>query len=167
MNKSLSNEFDFENLWRKDPGTLRKEIVTIWKQYSPELESEKIEERLGQLAYVIKNEFEQVVGISTAHKAYVKQLRNHLYSVRILIIPSARQAGLATKLMVMTRDLLESIHETDTPNKCIGIITLVENKQFAEARREAIWKASQMVYIGNSGKGYQIRVYYFKGAVIM
>ncbi|MEQ8423531.1 MAG: hypothetical protein RIA63_02405 [Cyclobacteriaceae bacterium] len=159
-------EYSFENLWKRNPSELKKEILTIWKQFNPDLEGEKAEERLNQLVFVIKNEFGQVIGISTAHKAFIKQLRNYLYSIRILIVPSARQPGLASKLIVETRDFLESIHQEDKENKCIGVITLVENEQYAEARKEAIWKASQMVYIGNSGKGFQIRVYYFKDAVI-
>jgi len=157
---------EFENLWRKDPGNLRKEILTIWKQYITGVEANQIEERLNQLVFVIKNEYDQVVGISTAYKAYVKQLRNYLYSVRILIIPSFRQPGLASKLIIETRDFLESVHQHDLPDKAIGIITLVENREYARAHNEAIWRASKMVYIGTSGRGYQARVYYFKGALI-
>ncbi|MCB0488004.1 MAG: hypothetical protein R2820_03185 [Cyclobacteriaceae bacterium] len=163
MNK---HSVSFENLWGKHPGELQKEIVTIWKQFSPGMEAEKVNERLSQLAYVVKNEFEQVVGISTAQKVYVKQLRNYLYSVRLLIVPSYRQPGLASKLIVLTRDFFESIHKSDTDERTIGIITLIENKDYSETRREAIWHASQMVYIGNSGKGFQVRVYYFKDATI-
>lgn len=163
MNK---HSVSFENLWGKHPGELQKEIITIWKQFSPSLDAEKAEDRLRQLVFVVKNEFEQVVGISTAQKVYVKQLRNFLYSVRLLIVPTYRQPGLASKLIVLTRDFLESIHQQDGPERSIGVITLVENKEYGETRREAIWRASQMVYIGNSGNGHQIRVYYFKGATI-
>jgi hypothetical protein len=159
-------QFDFENLWRKDAGMLQKEIIMIWKQFDPSPEAGKAEERLRQLVYIVKNDFDQVIGISTAQKIYVKQLRNYLYSVRLLTIPTARQTGLESKLMVATRDFLESIHGQDGKDKCIGIIILVENKDDTEVIREAIWEVSQMIYIGNSGNGQQVRVYYFKGALI-
>lgn len=160
-----NNALVFENVWRKNVFE-RQEIKSLWRQFNPGLEEKKAEERLGQIVWLVKNEFNQVVGISTAQKVYIKQLRNYLYSVRLLVIPFARQPGLATKLLVMTRDFLEAMHVQDGHDKCIGIITLVENNEYAALRREAIWKASQMVYIGNSGKGRQVRVYYFKGALI-
>lgn len=162
----MAEVLTFENLWKKQPGELRKEIVTIWKQFNPEFEANQIEERLQQLVFVIKNEFDQVVGISTAHKAFIKQLKNYMYSTRMLITPMARQPGLESKLMVETRNFLESIHQQDGERTAIGLITLVENVEYADVRREAIWPASEMVYIGNSGKGFQVRVYYFKGAMI-
>ena len=162
-----SYKVEFENVWRKGVGELRKEIVTIWKQYNPGFEEDNINERINQLVYIIKNDMGHVVGISTAYKAYIKQLRNYFYAIRLTIIPSYRAPGLASAFIVKTRDFLESIHREDGPERIIGIITLVENEDFKQVRREAIWRASQLVYIGNSSKGHHIRVYYFKGATIM
>jgi len=166
MNKQLKEEYSFENFWQKDPGKLRNEILTIWKQHIPQLVGAKAEERLSQLVYVMKDASNQVAGESTAQKVYIKRLKSYLYGVRIMIRPFDRQPGLSSKLMVMTRDFLESIHTKDSTNPTIGIISLVENKEYLVHRREAIWKASQMVYIGNSPTGKQIRVYYFNDAMI-
>jgi len=162
-----TRNIEFENVWRKGVGELRKEIITIWKQYNPGLEEEKANERIGQLVFLIKNNMGQVVGISTAYKAYIKQLKNYFYAIRLTILPSYRGPGMASALIVKTRDFLEAIHKQDGPERIIGMITLVENEEFKVARREAIWKASQMVYIGNSSKGHHIRVYYFKGATVI
>jgi GNAT superfamily N-acetyltransferase len=156
----------FENLWQKDLGELKREIITIWKQYHPEMEAQHADERARQIVFVIKNEFDQVVGISTAFKAYIKQLRNYLYAFRILILPEYRRPGLAARLIVETRDFLESIHQQDETNRAIGVITLVENEGLKKVKREAIFSASKLVYIGNSSKGHHIRVYYFTGATI-
>lgn len=155
----------FENVWRKDIQDIRKDIVAIWQQHGGP-EDGHVEERLKQLVYIIRNEFNQVVGISTAFKVQIKQLRNYLYAFRCIIVPQYRIPGLASKFLVLTRDFLESIHESDGPEKAIGVITLVENTKINEHRTEAIWPASKMVYIGNSKNGSQIRVYYFKGARI-
>ncbi|HRW99105.1 MAG TPA: hypothetical protein P5280_06425 [Cyclobacteriaceae bacterium] len=162
-----TRNIEFENVWRKGVGELRKEIITIWKQYNPGLEEEKANERIGQLVFLIKNNMGQVVGISTAYKAYIKQLKNYFYAIRLTILPRYRGPGMASALIVKTRDFLEAIHKQDGPERIIGMITLVENEEFKVARREAIWKASQMVYIGNSSKGHHIRVYYFKGATVI
>ncbi|NJN41882.1 MAG: hypothetical protein HC811_06285, partial [Flammeovirgaceae bacterium] len=153
-------KYEFENLWNKDIPE-KREIITIWKQFHESLESEKAEERLNQIVFIAKNEFNQVVGISTAFKTHIKQLRNTLYAVRILVLPDVRGQGLAVDLLGKTRDFLQEIHQEDGEPKCIGLITLVENEDLKKRKNEAIWPKSKMVYIGNSGKGHHIRVYYF------
>lgn len=165
MNSKIKN-VTYENLWRKDLGELKKEVVTMWKQHNPGFEEAKAEERANQIVLVAKNEFDQVIGVSTAFKVYIKQFRNFMYSIRLMVLPEYRSQKLATDLLVRSRDFLESIHQEDLPDPPIGLITLVENELLKKNKREAIWPASKMIYAGNSSKGHHIRVYYFKGATI-
>ncbi|MEZ4944243.1 MAG: GNAT family N-acetyltransferase [Cyclobacteriaceae bacterium] len=165
MNSTTKN-ISYENLWRKDLGELKKEVITMWRQHNPGLEEEKAEERANQIVWVAKNEFDQVIGVSTAFKVYIKQFRNFMYSIRVMVLPEYRSQKLATDLLVKSRDFLESIHQEDLPDPPIGMITLVENELLKKNKREAIWPASKMIYAGNSSKGHHIRVYYFKGATI-
>ncbi|MCB0492196.1 MAG: hypothetical protein KDC93_07250 [Cyclobacteriaceae bacterium] len=165
MNSTTKN-ISYENLWRKDLGELKKEVITMWRQHNPGLEEEKAEERANQIVLVVKNEYEQVIGVSTAFKVYIKQFRNFMYSIRLMVLPEYRSQKLATDLLVRSRDFLESIHQEDLPDPPIGMITLVENELLKKNKREAIWPASKMIYAGNSSKGHHIRVYYFKGATI-
>lgn len=131
------------------------------------MSEDKIEQRLNQVVHVVESEG-TVVGVSTAYKAYIKQLSNYLYAFRCFIAPQFRVPGLTSAVIVKTRDYLEEIHLQDGPDseRCVGVITLVENDRIMQYRREAIWPTSKMVYIGNSPKGKHIRVYYFKGARI-
>jgi hypothetical protein len=163
---SIIKNVTYENLWRKDLGELKKEVLTMWKQHNPGFEEGKAEERASQIVWVAKNEFDQVIGVSTAFKVYIKQFRNFMYSIRVMVLPEYRSQKLATDLLVKSRDFLESIHQEDLPDPPIGMITLVENELLKKNKREAIWPASKMVYAGNSNKGHHIRVYYFKGATI-
>src|SRR5690606_26709092 len=123
-------------------------------------------ERLKQIVFVVRGPGECIAGLSTAYKIYVPRLRNHFYAIRLMLVPGYRIPGLPSKLLVLTRDLLESVHSRETVDPAIGIVTLVENSRLKEMRNEAIWPASGMVYIGNSKEGHQLRVYYFKGARI-
>src|SRR5688500_2211342 len=156
----------FENMWGRDASPIRANILNIWMQHSVP-KGLKAEERLRQLVFVVKNKRGDVVGLSTAFKSYIKQLRNHFFVFRLLLIPEYRVAGLTSKLLVLTRDFLESIHASANPDTPIGLITLVENEELKQHRNEAIWPASRMVYIGNSKEGHHIRVYYFEGARIL
>jgi hypothetical protein len=155
-----------ENVWKKDVSPFRAEVLEIWRRHGGGAESDA-QQRLEQLVFLVRNASGEVVGISTAFKAYVKHLRNHFYAFRLLLVPGYRIPGLTSKLLVSTRDFLESIYGGDGAEKAIGMITLVENEAIKENRNEAIWPASKMVYIGNSKEGNPIRVYYFKGARIL
>lgn len=143
-------------------------VQALWRKEVPGLSDEEIQKRLPQVAFVVQDSEEHVVGVSTAYKAFIKQLNHNLYAYRCFIAPAHRVPGLTSALLVKTRDYLEAIHKNDGPENehCIGIITLVENERIMEHRREAVWPASKMVYIGNTPKGKHIRVYYFKGARI-
>jgi hypothetical protein len=167
MNPPQDNQkLVFENRWLKDTSDIYEAVLDIWAQHRGPV-GENAEQRLRELVFVIRNESGEVVGMSTAFKAYVKQLRNYFYACRLLLVPDYRIPGLTSKLLVSTRDFLESIHDAEPVNPAIGLITLVENTRIKERRNEAIWPASGMVYIGNSKEGHHIRVYYFKGAVII
>jgi len=48
----------------------------------------------------------------------------------------------------------------------IGVISIVENEQLKENRREAVWPASKMLFVGKTKLGHDIRIRYFKGARI-
>jgi len=158
----------FENLWQKSETHLHHKIEQLWKKHFPFLSEEQIRKRLPQVIFAVQTTEGEVVGVSTSFRAYVQQLRNHLYAYRFFIDPAYRIPGLMEVILVKTRDFMEEISQTDGPEdkRCIGLITLVENERMMKHRTEAIFPASKMVYIGNSPKGYQIRVYYFKKALI-
>lgn len=157
----------FENLWQKK-SPFHKKVKQLWEKHLPSLTEQQKATRMNQIVFALRTEDGKVVGVSTAHKAYIQQLKNHLYNFRCFIDPAYRIPGLTSTLLVKTRDWLEEIHSTDgtEDERCIGMITLVENERIMKFRNEAIWPASKMVYIGNSPKGYHIRAYYFKKAMI-
>lgn len=154
-----------ENVWGREVDSIRDQVLEIWRHHGGP-SGHQAEDRLRQLVFVVKDEMGRVVGISTAFKTYIKQLRNHFYAIRLMLVSGYRIPGLTSHLLVSTRDFLESVHEQDDTHQAIGLITLVENPSLKEHRNEAIWPASGMVYIGNSKEGHHIRVYYFKGARI-
>ena len=167
MSSILHNhDLVFENVWRTDLRQVGDQVLNIWMLHRGP-KGKAARERLKELVYVVKNNRGEVVGISTAFKAHVKQLRNYFFVFRLMIIPGYRVPGLTSRLLVLTRDFLESIHSTETEDKPVGLVTLVENDDLKIHRNEAIWPASKMVYIGNSKEGHHIRVYYFAGARIL
>lgn len=166
MNSSAKrHKVILENVWGRDPGSIRDAVLDLWRHHGGPT-GDQAEGRLREIVFVVMDDMGRIVGISTAFKTYVGQLRNYLYAIRLIVVPGYRIPGLTSHLLVSTRDFLESVHGQDPNDKAIGIITLVENPSLKEHRNEAIWPASGMVYIGNSKRGHHIRVYYFRGARI-
>lgn len=166
--EGTKEELVLENLWKKDEPAVKEAVMKLWLSNFPAMPQHIFQERLDQLVFVVRNQNGNVVGVSTAYKVYIKHLKNYMYSFRCFLDPLHRIPGLTTKLIVSTRDLLEEIYQTDGPEneRCIGMITLVENERILKYRKEAIWPGSGMVYIGNSPKGNHLRAYYFNKALI-
>jgi hypothetical protein len=154
-----------QNVWGGELDTIRSQVLEIWRHHGGPT-GQEAEGRLRQIVFVVKDEAGKLIGISTAFKAYISQLRNHFYAIRLMLVSGHRIPGLTSHLLVSTRDFLESVHGQDDTDQAIGLITLVENPSLKQHRNEAVWPASGMVYIGNSKEGHHIRVYYFKGARI-
>lgn len=152
-----------ENVWQRDVPGLQEKVLSFWEDHGGPVGS-AASERIGQLVFVLRNASGEVVGASTALKIYVKQLRHYLFAFRMMIRPDYRIPGLASRLLVSTRDFLESIHKDEAQDIPIGLITVVQNERIRKFRNEAIWPASKMVYIGNTPAGHHIRVYYFRDA---
>ena len=107
------------------------------------------------------------MGLTSSDVVRFRQLNDNIFFLfRMIVLPAFRVPGIESKLIVATREILEAFSEKQTTNKCIGMLTFVENPQVIAARRAAVWPASKMVFIGNDKAGRQIRVYYFKGARI-
>ena len=154
---------EFINIWEKPE--YHTEVIDFWEQLKVLPSNVKAADRAKELVFMIKEE-DRVVGVTTSYRMKVPFLNeNHLFSFRILIHPQYRIPGLSSKLTVMTRDFLESLF-LEKKTDCIGMITFAEKKELLRDRREAVWRASKLTFMGNTADGKQIRVYYFKGARI-
>jgi hypothetical protein len=161
-------ELFFENLWKKSETEWHSKIQQLWKRNFPMMPEHILSERVREVAFAVTTAEGEVVAVSTAYKTYIEQLKHHLYGFRCFVDPAYRVPGLTTKILVKTRDWLEAIYLNDGPDhdRCIGVITMVENERLMKYRNEAVWRGSKMVYIGNSPQGKHLRVYYFKKALI-
>lgn len=162
------NEVTIENAWQKMSPDLIQEVIAFWnnnKMIKPGFSSE---ERARQVVLILRDaNTKAIVGLSTAGVVTFKQLNsNNFYLYRSIILPDYRHPGLTSKVIVETRDLLEAYNKKEGNNFCKGILTFVENPRLQQFRREAVWPASKMAYIGMDKEGRHIRVYYFKGATI-
>lgn len=162
----MTDEFIIENVWQQERPEVVEAVTRMWLASQAFSEIDAARERATQLVYVVRNNRGEIIGASTGFKAYIKMVKNYFYAVRLMLDPAYRIPGLASKLLVLTRDHFQSIVHEEKENPCIGVITLVENEQIKNGLKQAIWPASKMVYVGKTKKGCPIRLYYFPGARI-
>jgi hypothetical protein len=158
MTRHRNQQLVFENVWKQDVPQIKKQAIAIWRQ-SPVIDPASMEDRARQIVFVAKNDRGQVVGITTAYKAYVKQMQNFFYMYRCLVVHEYSTPGLETKLTILTRDFLESVYRSEKDH-IIGLMAIVQHPKLKEIGK-AIWPSTKLTYIGNTSEGHHIRVYYF------
>jgi len=161
----MTPQLTINNVWMNVTPDLQRDIVDFWNSnnmLNPAVDSQA---RAQQVVLTVRNNG-KIVGLTSADFVKFHQLNDNLfYLFRMIVLPELRLPGIGSKLIVETRDILEDYAEKQTTNKCIGLLTIVENPQLIAQRNEAVWP-SKMVYIGNDKAGRPIRVYYFKGVRI-
>lgn len=159
-------QLEIENVWTRVSDDLQREIVDFWTSNKMLPQGVDPIERSKQVLLTVRNEG-KIVGLTSADLVRFRQLNDNLfYMFRMAVLQPFRVPGIESKLMVESRDILEHHAETQTVNKCIGVLVFVENPGLVEKRNEAVWPASKLTYIGNDKQGRHIRVYYFKGVRI-
>jgi len=154
-----------QSVFQKVDDHLANELIATWKKYGALPKEENGKERAAQVVIILRNKENNIIGISTAFPSYIEQLKCTLFAFRCMIAPEYRFPGLLTKITLETRNHLEKVYKQSHP-ECVGIITEIYNDKLSKNRREAVFTTSGFVFIGYSKNGYQIRVYYFKGAKI-
>ena len=153
------------------------EIITVWKEITPELEAELVEfwisnkaiadpklaaERAKQVVCLARSEQGAIVAVSTAHGRIVPRLRQPMYYYRQFFAESVRGQQLAGPFLARSKDTLQQYNLSLPTPRCIGVILELENRSLAEHRNEAQWKEG-WTFIGYSPKGLHLRVSYFDG----
>lgn len=158
---------NIETVWQKTTLNTRREITDFWEVNNLLPPGTDARERATQAVQIVRSPDGAIAGLTTADVVQFKQLNNNVfYLFRMAVLPQFRAPGIESRLIVDTRDILEAYAEKATVNKCIGMLTFVENPDVIANRTWAVWPASKMVYIGSDSKGRHIRVYYFKGVKI-
>jgi hypothetical protein len=160
-------KLDISYVWKKITPELQQEIVNFWMSNNMLKPETNPLERSTQVVLTVRHN-NKIVGLTSADFVRFHQLNDNLfYLFRMIVLPEFRIPGIESKLIVETRDHLEAFAQTQSTNdRCIGMLTFIENPELIAKRNEAVWPASKMVFIGKDKAGRPIRVYYFKGAMV-
>ena len=130
--------FLYQNVWPEKNQELLDEIVAVWKETNALSQNQNPIDRAKEVVFLVRNEQNKIVAISTAFIRRIQQLRAHMFVYRCFVTKSYRRKKIATRITVITRDYLESIHKNIEP-RCIGIIAETENDEFNQTMRQAVY----------------------------
>ncbi len=161
MINSIS-EFEWVSIWNSDNEELKEQLPLFWTNKGLMSKGEA-KRRVNEAVLVITIKGE-IVGVSTVFPTYFNKLKAYVYAYRCFIDKPYRAPALDTCLTIKTKKILE----LDTPetHKPVGLLTVVQNEEIKKYWDKAVWKGTNLVYIGNADNGDHLRISYFDNAKI-
>lgn len=165
LDKEKMAEFEFQNVWSPKNQELLEEIVSFWNKFKAIPPGDSGLDRAKDVVFIARDQDGKIAAVSTVKISLIKFLKLNMFYFRCFVAPDYRRKRLMTEITVKTRDFLENEHQKIKP-VCAGMIAELQNPNLNTYRREAVFKASGLTFIGYNSKGFQTRIYYFKGATI-
>jgi hypothetical protein len=142
-----------------------QKIVEFWLKENalPSIENEFVKKRLEEVLFIVLNEAEEIVGISSGTSKYFEQIRNHFLYFRLFVREDYRgnNRGVAMNMYYATFDLFDQLKEF-FGQTIIGMLIIYEsehlNKVINYYHSE---KYRNQVLVGWTPKNEQIRITYF------
>ncbi|MCH7685629.1 MAG: hypothetical protein IH899_02935 [Planctomycetes bacterium] len=166
MKMELPAGYRLENVRENKTPELKEQIIQLWRESGAMESREQAQKRVEQVIFLVRDEDDRIVAVSTVFRLSNRQLGNRFYYFRCFISEAHRRSHLATNLIIAARDLLNQRFVNGEDTSAIGMLVSVENEILKKNRNHAIWPHSKFVYIGQNERGDHMRVYYFDDARI-
>jgi hypothetical protein len=140
-------------------------IRGFWRREHAIDDETQMTERLKQVVMHACDADGEVAGVCTAIPMTPPLLAQPVYYWRTFVGAKWRSTPLVMMLLKRSCVLLEE-HARANNYPCIGILLELENTRFRDKGRMATWWNPRFVYIGRSRRGLDLRVFYFKGAIL-
>jgi hypothetical protein len=140
-------------------------IIEFWKEHNalPSTDLQFMTQRLQEVLFVMLNESDEIVGISSGAPVYYEQIRNHFLYFRLFVRPDYRgnNQGVSITMYYATFDLFDKLKEISRQS-IIGLLIVYEsehlNKVINYYHSE---KYRNQVFVGWTPNNEQIRITYF------
>lgn len=140
-------------------------LIEFWDREGA-MDTPEARRRVAEVAFVVTEQREGVVDVSTVLLKYRQQLRMDMWYFRTFVAHEHRRTAIALSLLTQTRDYLEEQFVTGRDTRAPGVILELENEGVKRTQNEAFWwwPGVHFTFIGENAKGDHRRVYYFARA---
>jgi hypothetical protein len=151
--------------WQQlDPGT-GESIRAFWLREQANVAGDEATRRLDQVVAHIVDAHGELAAVATVTPKILPRLGQPMYYYRCFVGAAWRSSKLVRPLLRHAQRVLgEYARKNDYP--CIGLLLELENAGFADTLRWAHWPGVDFSFIGVSPRGLELRVWYFRGALL-
>ena len=140
-------------------------IRAFWEREQANVSGDEATRRLDEVVAHVVDENGELVAVATVAQKILPRLGQPMYYYRCFVGKAWRSSKLVRPLLRHTYKVLEKYaRANDFP--CIGVLLELENEGFTDTLRWAHWPGVDFSYIGISPRGLELRVRYFRGALL-
>lgn len=155
--------FRFVSHWQIQSPENDAAVLQFWERENAFTKDVDARERLKELVLDARDRNGRVAGVCTVVPMTLARLAQPMYYYRCFIGQPWRASRLVFRLLLRAFEVLEAYACThDYP--CIGVLLELENERFGQTLRALMWPGIDFTYVGQSGRGLDLRARYFRGA---
>lgn len=158
-----NNRFEYIDCWGNISHADREALSLFWMAEGALTGVERIATRLPQVVMYARSANGDIVGVCTADRVTAPRLGQPVYYWRTFTARAWR-AKFPVKALLRRSCVLLEAHAREHKFPAIGVLLELENRIFLGKGRNAAWRNPCFVYIGQSSRGLDVRVHYFRGA---
>ena len=157
-------EFSILTLWQRRCPAAVEDVKVLWNRLGALPQGVSAQERAHELcaaAYCDGG----LAAVSTVHFGSLPSLPYcRLGFLRILVAPEHRVEGIALKLCLFSRSVLEEWSKDNPKEKLLGMAAIIESPALAERNKQPLWPQTGLNLAGYTAKGQQLRIAWFAHA---
>lgn len=165
--------YRLERVWPDPSEEAREEVIHFWLAESALPNLETARQRAPQLLVVSRDLHGEVAGVSTAAPVFVPLLGFECFYYRTFIGRAHRAQGLRStdlfwRILRESYALLNERFHHGIDSGVLGLYAEIESASMMRVLKQAVWQDHGMnvVYLGSTQDGRQLRVWYFEDAEV-
>jgi hypothetical protein len=157
------SDFRYVAHWQTELPDENESVLAFWKAEGAIGDEAQARQRLKEIVLHARDADNVIAGVCTAVAVTLPRIGQPMYYYRCFIAPRWRKSRLILYLFKRAYELLEG-HAVRNDYPCIGVLAELENTRFTQMGRIPVWPDCDLVFIGVSQRGHDLRVRYFRGA---
>jgi hypothetical protein len=159
----MSKEF-FKPAWKQGDPKYENDAIAFWAKHRLLPNSVDAKKRVKELCGIVYRE-NSVIAVSTAAIEDMPRFRCRMAIYRCSAAPSVRRQPFSLKVTVESRDLLEKWSLNNPAEGVMAMAARIESSVLVRHMPSVFWPAD-LVFMGYTPKGRQLRVSWFKHATV-
>ena len=132
-------------VYQRSTPEVRREIIRLWQRHNVVRDQREADLRSHQAVIIIRNEQNDLIGLSTIYTGEFLQRGNLYYFYRMFIQPEDRIPGMMWEVTTRTFEVLQA---HPVPGKPPGIIIVTENPKLMRPGMKRSFERHGWTYLG-------------------